>query len=188
MDIWGVSQGDGSGIWCLKSVMCLSGRSPERELQVLVVTVWVRPPLLTHNFSVKSLFLLAIATAVSWQNYGCLLLSSFLGSGGQTWECCVRGECNMQKLRDCRWEMLHRLDNKYDLNLLIDTLLTSLAYSFMKPAVFQTMERDFLRNVSTGSRELFTWGRKTREQACTLHGSVRFIGGTAFMACRGNYQ
>lgn len=74
--------------------------------------------------------------------------------------------------------MLHRLDNKYNLNLLIDTLLTSLAYSFMEPAVFQTMERDFLRNVSAGSRVIYmreenegagpyaAWKRKVHRRHC----------------------
>lgn len=68
--------------------------------------------------------------------------------------------------------MLHCLDNKYVFRLLIDILLTSFAYSFMTPAVFQTMERDFVRNVSPGSKELFTQGVKT-EQAHALHGSIR---------------
>jgi len=47
-------------------------------------------------------------------------------------------------------------DKKYILSLLIDTLLTFLAYSFIKPSGFQTMETDFLRNVSPGSKGLFT--------------------------------
>lgn len=56
---------------------------------------------------------------------------------------------------------MHCLDNKYVFRLLIDILLTSFAYNFMQPAVFQTMERYFVRNVSPGSKQLFTQGIKT---------------------------
>lgn len=83
--------------------------------------------------------------------------------------------------------MSHCLDNKYVLSLLIDILLTSLAYSFMKPAGFQTMERGFLRNVSPGSKELFAQGRKA-EQTHALHGSATLSSGSAFVVCGANYQ
>lgn len=75
--------------------------------------------------------------------------------------------------------MLHCLDNKCVFRLLIDILLTSFVYSFMRPAVFQTMERDFVRNVSPGSKELFTPGIKT-EQGHALHGSIRCSGSNVF--------
>lgn len=165
--------------------MCLSVSSSERELQVLLAAAWVRPfPLHTQLFHKDPI----LGSAC----YFCLLLKLQLVpllslSGLWRTKCCMRGEHNVQKLHDCRWETLHCLDNKYILSLLIDTLLTSLAYSFMKPAGFQTIERDFLRKVSPGSKELFTQERKT-EQTHVLHGSVRFVSSSVFVACRSNYQ
>lgn len=75
--------------------------------------------------------------------------------------------------------MLHCLDNKYVSRLLIDILLSSFGYSFMKPAVFQTMERDFVTNVSPGSKQLFTQGIKS-EQTYALHGGIRFSSSSMF--------
>lgn len=75
--------------------------------------------------------------------------------------------------------MLHCLDSKYIFRLLIAILLASFTYSFMKPAVFQAMERDFVRNASPGSKELFTPGIKA-EQAHAVHGSRRCSSSSMF--------
>lgn len=154
--------------------MCLSVSSPDREFQLLLLNVWIRPcPLHTQLFH----------TGSQPRVYCCLLVKLRLApllslSGHWRRQSVVRGGWNVQKLHD-GWEMLYCLDNNCIFRLLIDILLAFFAYSVMKPAVFQTMERDFVRNVGHGSKELFTQVIKT-EQAHALHGSIRCSSSSVF--------
>lgn len=136
------------------------------------------PPLCMHSFCVKTPVLRAVCCCSASHGVAASFAQPFwvLEDRSVVWG--VDLMCS---------EILHCLDNKYIWSLPTDILLTSFAHSFRQPAGLGTMERDFLRNGSPGSKEVFTEGRKT-ERPPALHGSLRFISGSMLMARRGNYR